>query len=246
MIRAGLRLAGIALWCLLWLVVPLLALALRPFRPLRHVQAGMLRLFARGVVALLGVRVTARGAPPPEGAFVASNHWGYVDVFVLGSLYPGVFVSRADVKDWPALGWYARRGGTIFLERTSVRDAARVARAAEDALREGVRVTAFLEGGAGPGTTVRPFRSPLLAAPAATGSPCVAAAIRYRLPRDPGLDPSRVVAWLDASFPSHFLRLLRAKRIDADVAFAPPRTGDDRKALARQLEQDAAAALAAG
>jgi len=104
----------------------------------------------------------------------------------------------------------------------------------------GGRVVAFLEGGVGDGTTIRPFRPSLLEGAVATGVPCAAAAISYSLPEDPAADVARDVVWPeDASFARHALRLLSLRRIDAVVRFGPPRTGTDRKALARALEEDA-------
>lgn len=199
--------------------------------------------FSRGLCAILGVRVEVRGPPPPAPAFVAPNHWGYLDIFVLGSLYRGLFVSRADVEDWPVFGYLASSAGTLFLRREVRRDAVRVGDEIGDALRGGLRVTAFLEGGSGLGTSVRPFRSALLEAAVAAHVPCVAVAIRYELARDPGLDPSHVVAWIDGGFLGHVARLARTRRVVAHVTFLPPRTGADRKALARLLQGDVAAVI---
>jgi 1-acyl-sn-glycerol-3-phosphate acyltransferase len=177
---------------------------------------------------------------------VTPNHWGYVDVFVLASLYPSLFVSRDDVARWPIVGIFVRSGGTVFIRRESRRDAARVVEEIVDCLRRGRSVTAFLEGGSGTGVDVRRFRSPLLEAAATAGAACVPVAIRYLLPSNPDLDPSATVAWTDGGVGSHLWRLMHVRRIDARVEFLAPRTGTDRKTLARVLEDDVRAAMAAG
>lgn len=240
------RLAGIALWCLLAIPLPLVAGLVTLGRPAarRRSRTFLLTGFSRGICRILGVRVEATGALPPPAAFVAPNHWGYLDIFVLGSLYRGLFVSRADVAGWPLFGYLASAGGTLYLRREVRRDAARVGGEIGDALRDGLRVTAFLEGGAGPGTTARPFRSALLESAVLAKAPCVPVAIRYTLPRDPELDPSVVVAWEDSGFLAHVARLARTRRIVARVTFLPPRTGGDRKELALALHDDVASALA--
>jgi 1-acyl-sn-glycerol-3-phosphate acyltransferase len=110
-------------------------------------------------------------------------------------------------------------------------------------LRQGCRVTAFLEGGAGPGTEVRPFKSSLLDAAAERGVPCVGVALRYTLPDDPALDPGRTVAWIDDDFAAHLMKLLGVRRIECHVTFLSPVSGTDRKALARTLEEQVRAAL---
>jgi len=123
------------------------------------------------------------------------------------------------------------------------RDTARVGGDVEEHLRRGGCVTVFLEGGAGSGADVRPFRSSLVAGAVAAGAPCVPVALRYALPEDPDLDPGEVVAWTTDEFLAHAWRLLTVRRIDAEVTFLPPRTGTDRKRLARELEIDVRAVI---
>jgi 1-acyl-sn-glycerol-3-phosphate acyltransferase len=244
-IRAGLRVLLLALLSavaapvalVVWLVTFGSGAARARTGPFLH------RWFSRCVCAILGVRVEATGEPPRGACLVTPNHWGYVDVFVLGSLYRSLFVSRADVARWPVAGAFARAGGTLFLRREVRRDAVRVGADVERHLRLGCRVTVFLEGGAGDGVSVRPFKSALVAAAVAARAPCVPAAISYSLPADPDMDPSRVVAWATGDLLPHVGRLLTTRRIAAKVAFLPPRTGADRKHLARELEADVRDAL---
>lgn len=248
MIRASIRIALLALWCVAATPLPLLGALFTLGRPRARARVGprLMRGFSRGICAILGVRIERRGEIPPDAAcVVAPNHWSYLDVFVLGSLYPTLFVSRADVADWPVFGFLARSGGTLFLRRELRRDAARVGGEIGRHLALGCTVTVFLEGGAGTGVEVRPFKPALLESAAAAGVPCVPVAIRYRLPLDPSADPSRVVAWLDGGFLAHLSRLAGTRRIDATVAFLPRRSGTDRKELARRMEADVRAAVAA-
>jgi 1-acyl-sn-glycerol-3-phosphate acyltransferase len=158
-----------------------------------------------------------------------------------------LFVSRGDVAHWPVVGALARLGGTIFLDRSRRRDAARAGDDVGVWLDRGFRVVVFLEGRAGPGGDVLPFRSSLLEPAVRRGVPCVGASIAYALPDDPGADVTQEVGWSDdAPFGAHVLRLLRRRRITAHVAFHAPRTGDDRKALAAALEEDVRRGLEAG
>ncbi len=246
MIRASLRLLLIVLWSLAFAPTPLLAAlaTLGSRRGAARTGPFLMKGFSTGICAILGVRIEPTGEPPSGACLVAPNHWGYVDVFVLGSLYRDLFVSRADVADWPIVGIFARAGGTLFIRRDIRKDAARVGDAIERDLRLGGRVTAFLEGGAGDGTHVRPFKSALVQAAVAAGVPCVPVALRYELPAGLGLDAATAVAWIDGGFFGHLWRLLHVRRIDAKVSFLPPRTGTDRKALARALEGDVRAELA--
>ena len=246
MIRAPIRLALLAAWAIAWGIIALVPAILTLGSHAAFARTGpvLMKGFSKGICAILGIRIERSGEPPPHGAcFVAPNHWSYVDVFVLGSLYRSLFVSRADVAGWPVVGLFARAGGTLFLRREIRRDAARVGGDVEQHLRGGRCVTAFLEGGAGRGDEVRPFKSALAEAPALTGAPCVPVALRYTLPLDPALDPGTVVAWIDDDFVAHAWRLMRTRRVCARVTFLPPRSGADRKELARLLERDVRAAI---
>ncbi len=247
MILASVRLVLVLLWSLAAMAAALCAvvLTLGAERARARIGPCLMQGYSRGLCTILGVAVRTDGTPPAAAAsFVAPNHWGYLDVFVLASIYRGLFVSRADVADWPVVGWFARAGGTLFIRRESRRDARRVVSEIERRLRAGGRVTAFLEGGAGQGVVVRPFKSPLVQAAVAAQVPCVPAAIRYRLPRSPGIDPVATVAWIDGGFGAHLWRLMGVPRIDAHVVFGAPRIGADRKPLARGLEDDVRAAVA--
>jgi len=248
MIRASIRAALLLAWSLTYVAVllPVVIVSMASARACGRLGPALMQIYSRVACRILGVRIEQIGrAPGDEPAFVAPNHWGYIDVFVLGALYRSSFVSRADVRTWPVVGWFVRAGGTVFIRRESRRDAARVVGDLVEALRRGRRVTAFLEGGAGRGDVVRTFKSPLVEAAVATQASCVPVAVGYRLPGDPELDPNSTVAWIDGGFVEHLWRLMRVKRIDARVAFLPPRTGADRKTLAHLLEADVRAALTA-
>jgi 1-acyl-sn-glycerol-3-phosphate acyltransferase len=246
MIRACVRLALVVAWSLAAAAATVAAtlLTLGTRRAGARVGAFLLHLYSVGICRILGVRVETSGAAPTTGScFVTPNHWGYVDVFVLASVYRGLFVSRDDVARWPLVGVFVRSGGTIFIRRERRSDARRVVAEIAERLRAGLRVTAFLEGGSGTGVDVRRFRSPLVEAATTSGAPCMPVAIRYALPSNPELDPSRAVAWTDDGLGAHIWRLMHVPRIDAHVAFLAPRTGTNRKELARQLEDDVRVAM---
>ncbi|MBT8402501.1 MAG: 1-acyl-sn-glycerol-3-phosphate acyltransferase [Gemmatimonadetes bacterium] len=210
-----------------------------------HATGWIMHRWARLLCLCLGVRVRVEGDRPPRPAFLAPNHVSYLDIIVLGSLCEGFFVSRADVRDWPVLGPLARLGNTIFLERERRRDTHRAAGEVERVLGLGARIVVFLEGRAGPGDHVRPFKPSLLEAAARTGVPCVPVALHYRLPQAPEADTRQVIAWHDSSpFPSHAWRMARLGRIEATLRVLPERHGADRKTLAAALEADVATALA--
>jgi 1-acyl-sn-glycerol-3-phosphate acyltransferase len=220
-------------------VVPALARVLFAGRPRRIARVGALATsrWGRVMCAVLGVEVRVEGAVPRGGVFlVASNHLSYLDIFVLGSLYPSLFVAKREIAGWPVFGRVARIAGTLFVDREQARDVVRAGRLMAEHLHEGVPLTIFPEGKSTPGVEVLPFLPSLLEPAARAGVPCWAASLRYETPGEV-LSPSVTVCWYDSSsFPAHFARLVGLKRIVATVRFAPtPLTSGDRKELARSL-----------
>ena len=133
--------ARVACAIILFTAVPLLAVPL-PGRS--RVQ----RLYCRMMLRCLGVRITVSGGPIRNlrGVLVVSGHVSWVDIFAIGSVLPGSFVARADLIDWPALGFLARLMKVIPIERTNLRRLPEVVRTVADRLRAGQTVVAFPEG----------------------------------------------------------------------------------------------------
>ncbi len=79
-------------------------------------RARCLQRHSRRILRVLGVEVSAGGRVPASGLLV-SNHLSYLDVLVLSTITPAVFVAKSEVRGWPVFGWLARRAGTLFIER---------------------------------------------------------------------------------------------------------------------------------
>lgn len=247
-LRAARRSAALALWTLLVLPLGVPVLAARPLGRAGSLRlAGrIVRLWGRGILWLCGARCRTEGPLPPRGSFVACTHHGYADIVVLASLYPTTFVAKSEIARWPLLGPLARLAGTLWVDRARRADTARLREALAHLLRRGLSITVFPEGSAGRGDAVRPFRSPLFAAPAALQAPCVPASITYRTPgagdgaAGPGEgSPHLTVCWWNAEpLPRHLWRLLSLPRLEATVRFRAPVAGiGDRKLLAAELQR---------
>ncbi len=77
----------------------------------RRIVSGLMRSFNRVLRILLNVKVTLGGARDclgTGGHFIVSNHLGYLDGIVLGSLFPVIFVTKREVRRWPVIGWVFR------------------------------------------------------------------------------------------------------------------------------------------
>jgi 1-acyl-sn-glycerol-3-phosphate acyltransferase len=239
-LRIVARAAGLIGVTLVFTPVHALGLGLTAGRPIARGRwrRRFLRTWSRAFLRVLGVRVTWRGPVPAPPFLLAANHLSYLDVLVLASRLPTTFVAKAEIATWPVLGPLCSSFGTLFVDRGRKSDLPRLLGRLEEALAAGSGVVFFPEGTSSPGVGVLPFRSPLLALPAASGHPVHAAALAYRTPPAEAPAHLSVCWWGDMPFSPHLASLLGHSRIDAVVSVAAePLVDADRKALALALRE---------
>ncbi len=204
--------------------------------PTLEERAEWLTRACRGTLASLDVRVSCSGKMPESGLIV-SNHLSYLDILCFSSIAPCIFVSKAEVRNWPVFGRLATNGGTIYVDRNSKADAHRAMKAMENALRAKIRVVLFPEGTSTGGDRVLPFHAPLLEAAVKAECRVTPACISYQIA---GGDPSRDVCyWADMTFASHFLGLLGKGKVHASILIGQSHPQlDNRKTAASVLRND--------
>ncbi len=115
----------------------------------RHGELAAKKEFALAVGRLartLGVEIIVDGELDPDADEIrVANHTSYLDIFVLGSLRTGRFLSRHDVGDWPLVGRVAKNIGTLFVDRDSKESRADALGALGKAARHGALLV-FPEG----------------------------------------------------------------------------------------------------
>jgi 1-acyl-sn-glycerol-3-phosphate acyltransferase len=120
--------------------------------------------WCREVLDVLSVRVNLCGETPPgkvSSVLFVANHVSWMDILVMNACRRVRFVARAEVRQWPLVGWMAVRTGTIFIKRTSPRELARVTKSISTFLRRGDCIVLFSEGTTTDGTFVHAFHSGL-------------------------------------------------------------------------------------
>jgi 1-acyl-sn-glycerol-3-phosphate acyltransferase len=225
--------------------VPLQWLALKLDLPLRRLVP---MWFHRATLALLGVKVTMRGVPAAERPLLfVANHASWLDIPVLSSITPLVFVAKSEIAGWPLFGLFAKLQRSVFVDRTRRHATPEVNREIANRLASGDPVVLFGEGTSSDGNQVLPFRSALFGAiqeALDAGGRGYVQPVSVAYTHLHGLPMGRqhraVAAWYgDAELPAHFMRVFREGAIDVTVSFGPahaigPET--DRKQLARATE----------
>lgn len=185
---------------------------------------------------ILGIRLALRGLIPRAGLLVC-NHLSYLDILVLSSIRPCVFVAKRDVARWPLFGWLARGAGTIFVDRRRRLAAEAVVDLMRRALVSDSLVVLFPEGTSSDGSTVLPFKSALFEPALQLNCAVTAGGIDYSLAGGSVVD--EVCYWRDMTLVPHLFNLLTKAEIKAELSFARFDPHDmDRKQLALELRRE--------
>jgi len=148
------------------------------------------------------------------------------------------FVSKSEVKNWPVVGRYASACRTLFVARSSKKDALRVVHQMVDALNAGDIVAIFPEGTTTQGHEVLPFHANLMQASVASNSPLQAASISYESMQSgqPITEPSYIGE--DTLVGSIWVILgLQPFKVRVKWSQVQDRGERDRRALAHDLHQ---------
>ncbi|TCP60530.1 lyso-ornithine lipid acyltransferase [Rhodovulum bhavnagarense] len=245
----GTALGIVTFGCLLLLLV--VRLIERPiFGWHRPVTPFITQFVCRMAFVILGIRHIVRGRQMRERGAVVANHGSWLDIFTLNARKRIYFVSKAEVADWPGIGWLARSTGTLFINRDR-RDARAHNGLFEERLKANHKLLFFPEGTTTDGLRVLPFKTTLFAAFFADDLRYILhiqpVTVVYTAPR--GQHPAFYGWWGDMGFGEHLLKVLAAKRQGSvEVIYHPPlRVADfaDRKALAKACEESVRSGLSA-
>ncbi len=210
--------------------VPLLAI---PMPGRSHLQRSYCRLMLR----CLGMRITVSGGPIRnlQGVLVVAGHVSWVDIFAIGSVLPGRFVAKAEMINWPGLGFLARLMKVIPIDRDNLRRLPDVVSTIAVRLRAGQTVVAFPEGTTWCGLAYGQFRPAMFQAAVDAGRPVQPLRLSYHR-RDGAA--STIAAYVgDDTLPASSRRLITAQRTVVRVQVESLQLpGADRRDLAARCE----------
>jgi 1-acyl-sn-glycerol-3-phosphate acyltransferase len=171
------------------------------------------------------------GEQPRRPMLWLANHVSWVDISMLGMLSPMSFLAKAEVRQWPLLGWLAAEAGTVFIQR-GAGESEQLNKQLALHLQDGRNVLLFPEGTTTDGSVLRRFHSRLLSCAIESGSPIQPVAIRYL--RDGQSDT--VTPFIgDDDLLSHLFRLLNEDTATVEIRLLAPidSQGMDRNRLSR-------------
>ena len=192
------------------------------------------------ILKILAVRLDATPAEAPPGSLIVANHISWLDIFAIHALRPAAFIAKAEIRQWPFVGWLAERNDTVFLRRGS-RGHARVVNAEIDALlNAGQDVAIFPEGTTTDGSHLLGFHAALLQPAVETGRPVLPLALSYH---DAQGAPSRSPSFAgETTMLQCFLSILACRALTVRVR--PAATIDSTGKSRRELSQAAHGAIA--
>lgn len=237
-------------WRLLWRL-PLFgihgivgtALALVCFLPrIRNLQVGGMvlrdrahRWWARGMLAIFGVRLRVRGKIPSGAFLLVANHISWLDIVLIHAACPVHLVAKDEIRTWPLIGRLAAVGGTVFIRRGTDQSRRRSGRRMAALLLRGRRVGIFPEGAIRAERGVERFHPRLFAAAIRARVPVLPVAIRYDRAGD--VHDERVFA-PGQHFPGNLFRLLIRPPCIGRVAIGPAlEARGPRSELARRARE---------
>ncbi len=203
------------------------------------------RRFLAWVGRSAGLEVRTVSRPSTAHVLFLANHLSWLDILALAGPTGAAFVAKAELADWPVVGWLAGLNDTVYVARAERSAVQHQAHALRDALQSGRPVALFPEGTTEGGEQTLPFRASLLAAlyPILPEVRVQPVAIDYGSVAPELLWVGNEGAWANAR------RLLsrRGKTIVTLHFLEPldPAAHADRKALAQQSRADIIDALEA-
>ena len=172
------RVAGIAKVFLLCLLVCAggVCSMLSVFLPYGFYQK-VARVWHKSVVRAVGVQCEFSGVEPVPGVLVVSNHVSWLDISVIGSELPVIFLAKGEIASWPILGFIIKTAGTLFIDRgRGAKDAnARLS----ESLSKNQSVLIFPEGTTTDGYSVKRFYPRLVQAAIDSNIRVQPVALRY-------------------------------------------------------------------
>lgn len=209
-------------------------------------RAWHVRRWSGELLAVCGVKVRVIRRDGGQGGLnglIVSNHVSWLDIFLINTVQPCRFVSKAEVRSWPMIGWLAYKTGTIFIERGRLRDVRRIFEGLVHSLKAGEAVAFFPEGTTATQGELLPFHSNLFEAAIDAHVQVQPCAVRYV---DEDGNWCRAADFIgETTFADSLLMIVKAQGMVAELIILPSISseGEHRRELAESVRGNVMVAL---
>jgi 1-acyl-sn-glycerol-3-phosphate acyltransferase len=182
----------------------------------------LIRWWSKGVLWRFNIKVVTFGetpSPNQESSMILANHISWIDIYALNSVIPVRFIAKSDINNWPVFGYLARKSGTIFINRTSRKDTARIVNKTAESLSNRNNVAFFPEGTTTDGTTLGHFKSSLVQA--AIQANCTIKPLAIRYPNPDGSANTNLAYAGETTMAESMMQALKTKQPIVELHFLP-------------------------
>ena len=194
---------------IVWVVVP----AIFRGRDLDHAFKTS-QIWLGWMLRKLGVRVDKKGSASQGNYIYVGNHRSYLDGILAMADVRALPVAKAELSNWPLIGYGAKLTGIMFVKRDSKKSRSAALEAIREALGMGFSVLVYPEGTTHLKPTTMDFRTGAFSLAAKEGFGIVPMAIEYKVESD---------AWVgDETFVPHFVRCFGRKQTFVKIRYGQP------------------------
>lgn len=221
--KSALIIVLVALYLLVSLFMKLIPLRRKKIRRLITLNS---RFFSKWALRILGIKVSVFGQSRRTSTdinyCVISNHVSSIDILIIASIMPAIFVTSMELKSGLTTGIIARAGGSIYVERRSIGSLKREIEEITAMLKSGFTVVIFPEGTTSSGERVMPFKISLFQSAVRSSISVLPICLRYRTIDGESITASNrdsIYYYGGQSFIRHVLRVLALGRVNVDAIF---------------------------
>ena len=196
-------------------------------------QEKIIQFWCKRLLSIFEIKVEVQGLDSflsnQKQYLMVANHISWMDIIVIQSIKPSIFVAKSDVASWPLFGWVAQMTGTIFIKREKVSD---IKKALKKMKRRLIKrsVCIFPEGTSTNGRYLLPFKSNLFQSSIDTNKSILPLCLRYK---QKGIYSDKPAFVDDMSLVDSIIKIKNENDISVEVdVLQPIRPRGNRKELA--------------
>jgi len=201
-------------------------------------QEKIIQFWCKRLLSIFEIKVEVQGLNSflynQKQYLMVANHISWMDIIVIQSIKPSIFVAKSDVASWPLFGWVAQMTGTIFIKREKVSD---IKKALKKMKRRLIKrsVCIFPEGTSTNGRYLLPFKSNLFQSSIDTNKSILPLCLRYK---QKGMYSDKAAFIDDMSLVDSIIKIKKEIDISVEVeVLQPVRPRGNRKELAVYVQE---------